>query len=395
MTFKDRPDAIPPSDLSGVCPGEWDILAVGADIKNTICRLRDGVSHVTGAAEDVSVPDAYRRFAEELDRHLEAYGRPHAIACDLHPQYLTTRRAVQLGLPVIGVQHHHAHVASLMAEGRSQGPVIGIACDGTGFGLDGAIWGGEILLCERGEMRRLGHLDYFPLIGGDRSAVETWRPAAALLHVATGDGWDGQFGRVFERVSVERRGVFDRQLRRAGGHPVSSSLGRVFDAAAFILGLTDENVAPGQAASALESAAAAIDAKPFSFRAWRDHHAIRMSLCDAMVELAQSAMGGAPAAIGAARFHETVAQCLCEAAELACRATGVSVVGLTGGCFANRRLSCRCEELMAIRGRRVLKHRAVPCGDTGLALGQAYVAAWRLAEIVPSQLHPERMETCA
>jgi len=379
------------------------ILAVGGELKSTVCLLDRGEAVLSEHLGDLTRPETFRHFVRAIDRLKDLCGfEPQVVACDLHPRYLATEYARRLGVPVIEVQHHHAHIASVMAEWGEVGPVVGLSCDGTGFGTDGAIWGCEVLLCERGDFRRLGHLEYFPLVGGDLAALETWRPAAALLRAAFGDAWHDEFkaailrrpvrspaatfpvGPVFNRSEGETPtppddlGVFEQQIVRGVNAPPTSSLGRVFDAVSFLLGLCAYNRHEAEAAMAVEAAASSAPAavEPFAFDISETEAGWRLSLLPAIRDIATARDG--PALV-AARFHETVARVLASAASRVCRQYGTTKVGLSGGCFANHRLLTRLVELLDRAGLHVLYHRQVPAGDGGLALGQAFVAAWQVA----------------
>ena len=379
------------------------ILAVGGELKSAVCLLDRGEAVLSEHLGDLTRPETFRHFVRAIDRLKDLCGfEPQVVACDLHPRYLATEYARRLGLPVIEVQHHHAHIASVMAEWGEVGPVVGLSCDGTGFGTDGAIWGCEVLLCKRGDFRRLGHLEYFPLVGGDLAALETWRPAAALLRAAFGDAWHDEFkaailrrpvrspaatfpvGPVFNRSEGETPtppddlGVFEQQIVRGVNAPPTSSLGRVFDAVSFLLGSCTYNRHEAEAAMAVEAAASSEPAavEPFAFDVSETEAGLCLSLLPAIRDIAAAQDG--PALL-AARFHETVARVLASAASRACRQHGTTKVGLSGGCFANHRLLTRLVELLDRAGLHVLYHRQVPPGDGGLALGQAFVAAWQVA----------------
>ena len=356
------------------------ILAVGAELKSTIALCCNGEVILSEHLGDLGNADAYRHFIEAIDRLRQLYEfTPTVVAHDLHPQILSTQHAQRLGLPTIAVQHHHAHVAALMAEHNEPGPVIGLSCDGVGYGADGAVWGCEILRCERGDYRRLGHLDYFPLVGGDAAAVETWRPLAAMLHQAFGNDW--------QRFMPERTGVsretllrFEQQLAAGLNAPPTSSLGRVFDGISCLLGLCVQNRHEAEGAMALEAAAGAREAAGLPHSVEVEKTDIRLSLTPAIRELAARRAGGADVGDLAATFHETLAQMLAMGAQIACLNNKIKTVALSGGCFANKRLLTRIRNLLQQCGISTLYHERVPCGDGGVALGQAFVAAWRAAE---------------
>jgi hydrogenase maturation protein HypF len=239
------------------------ILAVGGELKSTFCLLAGERAVVSEHLGDLNGPEAFRHYVGAVDRARQLFALDPEIAVhDLHPDYMTTHYARSLELPTLVVQHHHAHIASLMAECDQPGPIIGLACDGTGHGTDGAVWGGEILRCERGGFERVGHIEYFPLVGGDLAAIETWRPAAALLRAAYGPGWGealraraGELWSRFEGAHGFDPSLFETQIRRRVNCPDTSSLGRVFDAVAFMLGLCRRNRHEAEAGMALEAGA--------------------------------------------------------------------------------------------------------------------------------------------
>ncbi len=373
------------------------ILALGGELKATVCLLSGSEAILSEHLGDLTRPETYRHYVQAIERLRQLFDfSPQVLACDMHPRYLSTEYARQLGLPTVAVQHHHAHIASVQAEWGEAGPVIGLACDGTGFGTDHAVWGCELLLCERGEYRRLGHLEYCPLVGGDVAALETWRPAAAWLRAAYGQDWVERFRslvakqRHAQRVEIDADKLLPgeqhlpalaKQIERGVNCPPTSSLGRVFDAAAFLLGLCYRNRHEAEAAMALEALAgqAPADAYPFELindDAGRMHWSLRPTI-RAMVE---DCLSDTASSVVAARFHETITQMLATGARLAARQRSVRKVALSGGCFANRRLLTRLVETLEADGFTVLYHRCVPCGDGGLSLGQAWVAAWRLTE---------------
>jgi hydrogenase maturation protein HypF len=361
------------------------ILAVGGDLKNTVCLLFKDQAIISEHLGELSGARAYRHFCLAIER-LEALFEfdPEVVAHDLHPHYMSTQFARVADKPRIPVQHHHAHIASVMAEWGDAGPVIGVACDGAGYGTDGAIWGCEILKCHRGDFERIGQLSYFPLVGGDAAAVKTWRPAAALLRKAFGSDWLATLAtdtpELAERFArIDGIGLFDQQCAGGINTPPTSSLGRVFDAVAFLLGLCDRNRHEAEAAMALEACAAKFSerAKPYRFSFKRDHGFLEFSVASAIRDIVEDLYYGVPKARISASFHETIAQMLTRAAVLACQLASVKTVAVSGGCFANTLLLSRIVELLEENGLRVLYHRQVPPGDGGLSLGQAYVAMHR------------------
>ncbi len=378
------------------------VLAVGGELKSTVCLCAHGEAILSEHLGDLTHPDAFRNFVRAIDRLKGLFEfEPVVVAHDLHPQYLSTHYARELcdpvvnpqssivnrqssaALPSVTVQHHHAHIVSVMAEWGEAGPVVGLACDGTGYGTDGAVWGCEVLLCTPSDFQRLGHLKYFPLVGGDAAAVETWRPAAALLREGRRDGWrealSAATGRRSRPVTPGVLERFDQQVTAGVNTPATSSLGRVFDAVSFLLGLCDRNRHEAEAAIALEAVAGQASAPPYPYEVAEAAGRIEMSLLPALAEIVGDLRAGESVSRIAARFHEAAAHMLADAASVACGSTAVQTVGLSGGCFANRRLLTRLVDLLEHRRLRVLYHRQVPAGDGGLALGQAVTAAWQAA----------------
>lgn len=339
------------------------IVALGAQLKATVTVTRGREAFVSQHVGDLDTPQAVA-FLEETLRHLLSIleVEPVAIACDLHPDFATSRLAERLGAPVVPVQHHHAHVAALAAEYQIEGPLLGLALDGFGLGADGGAWGGE-LLCANGEhFERLGHIAALPAPGGDRAAREPWRMAAAALQSL------GRAEEIERRFGDEplARPVRDMLVRGIGCEP-TSSVGRLFDAAAGLLGVSRRQAFEGEAAMRLEGM---VTGRAVLAEGWR----IDGGVLDFWPLLGRLADGIDPAA-GAALFHGTLIAGLVEWAAAAARARGLSVVALGGGCFLNKVLSEGVAEGLAARGIEPLVARAVPPNDGGLSLGQAFIAA--------------------
>lgn len=359
------------------------VLAVGGHLKNTIC-LTSG----TGAVLSQHIGDLENELTlqhfEGIIAHLQGVLQvtPQAIACDRHPGYLSTRwaraRAAGLGLPLVEVQHHHAHIVACMAENESHEPVVGLACDGTGYGDDGAIWGCEVLWATTAEARRLGHLRSVLLPGGDAAIREPWRVLGAYLREACGEGFRHDLPPVVTRsIPGESWHVLDRMIDRGINSPLASSAGRLFDAVAALLGLCSRTDFEGQPAMALETIAAP-GADPFPYDVgWQGEELILDPLPALRAMVAEVSDGAASASV-ASRFHETFACMLRDAAVLGCERTGLRTVALSGGTFQNRLLLERLCDLLEACELRVLHHQRVPPNDGGLALGQAVVADARL-----------------
>jgi len=369
------------------------ILAVGPELKNCVCLVRGReafVSQHIGDLKNALAAGYFEATIEKLERLLEV--TPAAIVHDLHPAYLSTRyarrRASAAGVPLIGVQHHHAHVAGVMAECGLDGEVLGLSMDGTGYGTDGTVWGGEILRASATEFTRLGHLAYVPLPGGDAAIEHPVRTAWALLLAAYG-AEDAQRHRVghLAQTGGQDRALWTDMMARGVHAPRACGLGRLFDAVSVLSGVCAENTYEGRAAMELEAAAADApdDAPAYAFaildppdddpdgaEGWVIDSSALIRGVVADVE------AGAGADAVSARFHATVAQMLLAAARRARDETGLVRLALSGGCFANDRLVRALVPALESDGFRVYGHRDVPPGDGGVALGQAYVAAARL-----------------
>ncbi len=378
--------ALPPGFSSAL-----QVLAMGSDLKNTFCLVKDGqaiLSQHMGDLEDAATH-------ADAERNLDLYTRlfdhePTLIAVDRHPQYLSTRAgyARAAGRPVIEVQHHHAHVAACMAENArplDAPPVLGIAMDGTGFGDDGTIWGGEFLVCDYRGYRRAGSLKPVALPGGTAAVREPWRNAYA--HLMAEMGW-AEFAMNFEGLAIHRklaecpRATLDAMIARGQNTPLSTSCGRLFDAAAAIAGLAwgGQNY-EGEAAMRFEAAIdpAAMDepadlAYPFTTpllggrgRPYIEPLGVwRAMLGDLILDT--------PVGVIAARFHRGLASAIVKMAERITADTEIDTVALSGGVFQNATLFALVHQGLEAAGKTVLSHSRIPANDGGLALGQAAIA---------------------
>ncbi|MFI6284065.1 carbamoyltransferase HypF [Streptomyces sp. NPDC051018] len=383
------------------------VLALGGDLKNTRCsgagREAWFTPHIGDLAELATERAADR--AERRMAHLTG-ATPEVLAADLHPGYRSTglaaRRASDDGLPLYLVQHHHAHIASLMAQHGLDGtrPVIGVAFDGTGYGTDGAIWGGEVLLADYHRFERAAHLAYVPLPGGDAGVANPCRMALAHLRRA-GLPWGGELPCARACSPAELRNL-RRQLERGLACVPTSSMGRLFDAVSSLAGICHRAGYEAQAALELEAAAGpareAGREEPYALRlaAAGGGAPLTMDPAPVLAAIVRDLGRGVPAALIAARFHAGVALTVAQVCRRVRLRTGTGTVGLTGGVFANDLLESHCTELLESDGFTVLRHHEVPPGDGGLALGQLAVAAARhRAGEEPAPLAEERSTPCA
>jgi hydrogenase maturation protein HypF len=351
------------------------VLACGAELKNTFCLAsgdRAFVSHHIGDLENAAT---LRSFTEGIEHFGRLFGiEPEVVAYDLHPEYLSTKYALDLDLDTCGVQHHHAHIASCLADNGHEGPVIGVAFDGTGYGTDGTLWGGEFLVADLASFERAGHLEPVPMPGGAAAIRQPWRMAAAYLRAAFPGGPPSGLD-VVKRNERNWAAIVSLAERRVNA-PLSSSAGRLFDAVAALLSVRDTINYEGQAAVELEQLAdpgetggyrAAIgEGEPFRIEG--------ASLVRAVTgELAE----GAPTPVVAARFHNGIAALIEEGCVLARERHGLDTVALSGGVFQNLLVTERAAARRVARGVRGLLHSRVPCNDGGISLGQAVVAGAR------------------
>ena len=354
-----------------------EILACGGELKNTLCLTKDRYAILSPHIGDLENLETMEFFREALG-HLKRFFRvsPEAVAHDLHPNYLSTRFArEESGLHAIAVQHHHAHIASCMADNGIRGRVIGVALDGTGYGTDGKIWGGEFLACDFAAFDRRGHLRYVPLAGGDAAIRQPWRSALAYWRDAFGPDSFHTEDLPFPLL----RGVPEREIRfvqtmldRRIQTIENSSCGRLFDAVASILGLRHHTTYEGQAAIELEAAASvAYGVYPFELTGDESFEA---DLRPSIQAIAKEFSSGAPVPEISARFHRTMARVVRDACLRIRETDGLGRVCLSGGTFQNLRLLRHTVDELRERDFEVFVHHRVPANDGGLALGQAVIA---------------------
>ncbi|OGO10024.1 MAG: carbamoyltransferase HypF [Chloroflexi bacterium RBG_13_68_17] len=362
------------------------LLACGAELKNTFCLTRDRYAFLSHHIGDLENYETLRSFEDGI-AHLERLFRirPQAVAYDLHPDYLATRyalaRAEREGLDAMGVQHHHAHIAAGMAEHGLPGdePVIGVAFDGTGYGDDGAVWGGEILLADYVGYRRACHLAYVPLPGGDLAVRQPWRMALTWLRHA-GLPWSDGLA-TLQAVPPAQVRLLGSLLEAAADDPTpsvrlakTSSVGRLFDAVAALVGLRQEVNYEAQAAMELEALVDPHEVSAYPFDLGRE----QIDPTPALRAIVADLRAGLPPACIAARFHNGLAAAVNDLCARLRSEGGPAAVVLSGGVWQNMTLLRKTVDLLRASGFRVLVHHQVPANDGGIPLGQAAVAAARL-----------------
>ena len=367
-----------------------DVLALGGELKAAFCLTQEGqavLSQPQGDLEDVDTFDAFRR---ELARYAGLHRHaPRALVADCHPEYLSSklarRRAREEALPVIEVQHHHAHVAACLVEhGRplDAPAVLGIVLDGLGWGADGTIWGGEFLLADYRRAERLGTFKPVAMLGGAQAIHEPWRSLYA--HLVSAMGWaklamDFQGLELYRYLAAKPRATLDAMLDNGINSPLASSCGRLFDAVAAAVGICRERQRfEGEAPSRLESIIDAQDGLiyPFTLPNLRGSGLAYVEPLAMWSALLADLLAGTPAAVISARFHKGLARALVAMA-MKHRAR-YDTVALSGGCFQNKVLADETARRLQAEGFKVLRHAQVPAHDGGLALGQAAIGAAQL-----------------
>lgn len=355
------------------------LLAAGPELKNTFCLTRERYAFLSHHIGDMENYETLRSFEDGVTHFERLFRiRPEAIIHDLHPDYLSTRYALQRAegdnLPAVAVQHHHAHIAACMADNGLDGsaPVIGLSFDGTGYGADGAIWGGEVLLADYASFERKFHLDYFPLPGGDAAIKRPARTALALLW-SLGLEWEDWLAPV-EDFCYEERLSLRLQLERGLNAPRTSSLGRLFDAAAALAGVRQRVNYEAQAAMEFEAALDEAESGAYRFGVQKE----TIDAKPAIAALLADVRAGVSIPVVSARFHNGLAELARSICDSIRRETGIREVALSGGVWQNMALLTRAVRGLRADGFTVLLHCQVPANDGGLSLGQALVGAARL-----------------
>lgn len=352
------------------------ILACGAYYNNTFCLSHRGKAILSQYMGDISTDEALQRYSQIVNHYKKIFKiEPLLFVHDLHPGYLTSDYAMKQAGKKVAIQHHHAHIASCMAENSLKDTVIGLAFDGTGLGLDGKIWGGEFLLCNYRNFTRVGHLNYISLPGGEKAIEEPWRAAVAFLHKA----FNGEYDKILKglltaNLNREDSIIVLKMLEKEVNCPATSSMGRLFDAVSALIGIREEVSYQGQAAVELETVAACSSTERYRYQLVMEDesHVINSDLIIKGV-LSDLNRGERPGVISR-RFHNTVIAFSIELTDLIKEKYGIDRVALSGGVFQNRILLEGIRQGLEDRGFAVYTHRLVPCNDGGLSLGQLVIA---------------------
>ena len=358
-----------------------DIFAAGADMKNTFCFVKQNqliCSEHIGDLEDAEVYHHYIDSIEHLRRLFEV--EPKVVVCDLHPAYLSTQYAFSMpDVKIIQVQHHWAHIASVLVEHGLKGPVIGIECDGTGYGTDEAIWGCECLIASLEDFERFGHLAYYPLAGADKASKEAIRPVLGLLKKTYGDDFElEEFRWLLERIEpdVNKQQIILEQLEKQINTVETSSLGRVFDAVAAMVGLGNYNHFEAQLPMTLEAIITSGVEERYDFELGNNgSERLQIDLRGMIKQIIADIREGKARSFISSKFHNCLAAALLEMAKEAREKTTLNITALSGGVFCNRYLTNRLVKLLKENNFRVLFNRDVPSNDGGISVGQAAIAA--------------------
>ena len=361
------------------------VLACGTELKNTFCATKDEYAFLSQHIGDMENLETLEHFETSVELYERLFRlQPQIIAYDMHPEYLATKYALNLGpsRKLVPVQHHHAHTVSCMVDNGVQGEVIGVALDGTGYGTDGHIWGGEFLVVNYQSFRRAGHLQYVPLPGGEAAIRSPYRMAIGHLYALLGDDGINAALPFLGEVDELELSIIKRQINKGINTPLTSSCGRLFDAMSALLGFRGQATYEAQAAIELEMIAAGEDdgrGYPFSISERGGVEVVQLSevwrgvLDDLRAQL--------PPPVVALKFHNTLAQIIAKMCRQIAMETGLNRVALSGGCFQNRLLLSKTVDILHEAGFEVLTHAQVPCNDGGVSLGQATIANFTIRTI--------------
>jgi hydrogenase maturation protein HypF len=351
-----------------------EVLAAGAELKNTFCLTRGRYAILSQHIGDMENLETLEFFEETLRNLQSTYqAAPRLIAHDLHPDYLSTRWAMGRPEPKLAVQHHHAHIASCMAENGLREKVIGVAFDGAGFGTDGRIWGGEFLLCDYAGFERCAHLRYVPLPGGDRAAKQGWRMAASHLYDSLGPAYRKIDLPCWNAAPEATWKVLDPVI--AKGVIMTSSCGRLFDAVSAICGISGESSYEGESAMLLEAAADGESDEQYEAVLQTETVPWRIDTRILVAQIARDISSGRSPQAVSRGFHHAIAVMIASVCSAIRERNGVDKVCLSGGTFQNFTLLAQAVRLLRQGGFQVFLHSLVPPNDGGLSLGQAVIAA--------------------
>lgn len=360
------------------------ILACGAESKNTVCVVKDGKAFLSENIGDLEQIEHFQRFQEIIASVPERFGiTPAIIAHDLHPEYLSTKYAKQIANPpmvrLMGIQHHHAHIAACMADHDIHQPVIGVAFDGSGYGTDGHFWGGEFFIADYADFQRVAHLQYIPMPGGGAAIKEPWRMAFAFLDRIYGDQLPQLPIAFLKQIDPRQQAIVRTMIRQKFHAPLTSSIGRLFDAVSALLGICGFASYEGQAAIELQQTAerAPQPEKSYDYNILEQpeppYYLIQPE--PLFIQIIEALKNNVPNAVLAARFHATVAEMMVNICRRLRQRFQLQQVALAGGVFQNRLLRELAVQQLQQDRFEVLLPRTIPLHDGNIAFGQAVIAA--------------------
>ncbi|OGN99735.1 MAG: carbamoyltransferase HypF, partial [Chloroflexi bacterium RBG_13_52_12] len=355
------------------------ILGCGAEEKNTFCLTRDNYAFISQHIGDMENMETLEHYVNTIGLYKKLFKiEPQIIAHDMHPEYLPTKYAKELAekekVTLVPVQHHHAHIASCLADNGITGPVIGVSLDGTGYGTDGNIWGGEFLVADFKGFTRLAHLEYLPLPGGAQAIKKPYRTAAGYL-LSLGISLDEKLP-LLKYVADGELEIIRDQVKKSINAPLTSSMGRLFDAVSALIGIRGIIQYEAQAAIDLETLAgkAVNESARYPFSISRHDEPSIIKVHDLFAAILNDLNNHTPKARIAARFHDTVVQMILEVCQKFSPVTGITGIALSGGVFQNRLLLSKAVASLESAGFEVYTHRQAPCNDGGISLGQVAIA---------------------
>lgn len=349
------------------------ILACGPNMKNTFCISKEGFLFLSQFNGDLENLETFEHYKNNVGHFKEVFSfSPKYVAYDMHPDYLSTKYAQDYDLPKIAVQHHHAHLVSCMFENNLEHKVIGVCFDGTGYGSDGKLWGGEFMVCDRLEFTRVGHLDYIKMPGGEKAIKELWRMGASYLYKALGSNKEA-CSRLFELYgegAVNLIAMIDSNINC----PQTSSMGRLFDAVSNIIGITDKVTYEGQAAIELEAIADLDIQEAYSYKILKHQDMYIIEPYEMLKEVLEDKLNGLSSKVMGSKFHNTIVNLSVRMCIYLREDTGIQEVVLSGGVFQNPYLLKKISRNLKREGFGVYTHTHIPCNDGGVAIGQIIIA---------------------
>lgn len=352
------------------------IISCGGQLKNTFAVGKSNSLYVSPTFGDLEHLENYQTFESFIKNFLKRHAiKPEIVAFDLHPDYLSTKFAKSLNISnEIGVQHHYAHMASFLAQGKPNGKVIGVTFDGTGFGLDGNVWGGEFLIGDLTGFERKGHLKYVPMPGGERAIKEPWRMAASWLYQIYGEELLNLRIKFVERLDRSKWAILKKMIDRKINSPPTSSIGRLFDAVSSLIGIRGKVEYEAQAAIELERVAEKDVRDFYEFNIEPEGGLYVIDPSPIFISIVEDLRKNIATSVISARFHNSISRLINEVCMKLRDSLAIEVVVLSGGVFLNRYLVNKVKPQLVANGFRLLGNDKIPVGDSGISIGQALIA---------------------